>query len=108
MVRLTTVLMTRGLFKWRAAAIGYALAALGSCEMPQWGLPLLFGVSRDRRHVRKMVCDRARPSSENSVCAESVDNPDYHDGRKNDYPIGNLNARYRRFPGKPFHGFPPR
>jgi hypothetical protein len=76
MVRLTTVLMTRGLFKWRAAAIGYALAALGSCEMPQWGLPLLFGVSRDRRHVRKMVCDRARPSSENSVCAESVDNPE--------------------------------
>jgi hypothetical protein len=29
MIRLTTVLMTRGLFKWRAAAIGCALAALG-------------------------------------------------------------------------------
>jgi hypothetical protein len=28
-----------------------------------------------------MLCDRARPSSENSVCDESVDNPDYHDSR---------------------------
>jgi hypothetical protein len=28
-----------------------------------------------------MLYDRARPSSENSVCDESVDNPDYHDSR---------------------------
>jgi|ERR1700720_4270147 hypothetical protein len=55
-----------------------------------------------------MLCDRARPSLEHSVCDESVDNPDYHDGRKSNCPIGNLNARYRRFPAKPFHGFPPR
>jgi hypothetical protein len=88
MIRLTTVLMTLGLFKWRAAAIGCALAALGGVPKCRNGLPLLFGVSRDRGHVRKhavmsanMVCDRARPSSENSVCAETVDNPDYHDGR---------------------------
>jgi len=55
-----------------------------------------------------MLCDRARPSLEHSVCDESVDNPDYHDGRKSNCPIGNLNARYRRFPAKPFHGFSPR
>ena len=28
-----------------------------------------------------MLCDRARPSLEHSVCDESVDNPDYHDSR---------------------------
>jgi hypothetical protein len=39
---------------------------------------------------------------------ECVDEPDYNDGAQNDHPIGNLNARYRRFPAKPFHDFPPR
>jgi len=28
-------------------------------------------------------------------------------GAQNDHPIGNLNARYRCFPVKPFHDFPP-
>ena len=42
-----------------------------------------------------------------SVCNEFVDNPDYDDSRYNEYPIGNLNAAYRCFPTKPFHGFPP-
>jgi hypothetical protein len=37
---------------------------------------------------------------------ECVDNPDYDDSRDNEYPIGNLNARYRCFSTKPFHGFP--
>jgi hypothetical protein len=39
---------------------------------------------------------------------ESVDEPDYNDGAQNDHPIGNLNARYRCCPAKPFHDFPPR
>ena len=38
---------------------------------------------------------------------ECVDNPDYDDSRDNEYPIGNLNARYRCFSTKPFHGFSP-
>ena len=37
-----------------------------------------------------------------------VDNPDYDNSRQNEYPIGNLNARYRCFLAKPFHGLPPR
>jgi hypothetical protein len=38
---------------------------------------------------------------------ECVDKQDYNDGAQNDHPIGNLNARYRCFPAKPFHNFPP-
>jgi hypothetical protein len=38
---------------------------------------------------------------------QCVDEQDYNDGTQNDHPIGNLNARYRRFLAKPFHGFPP-
>src|ERR1700745_1267474 len=37
-----------------------------------------------------------------------VDNPDYNNGHQNEYPIGNLNARYRCFLAEPFHGLPPR
>ena len=37
----------------------------------------------------------------------SQDEEDYNDGTQNDRPIGNLNARYRCFPGKPFHDVPP-
>jgi hypothetical protein len=37
----------------RAAAIGCALAALGELRNAAMGLPLLFGVSRDRGHVRR-------------------------------------------------------
>jgi hypothetical protein len=36
---------------------------------------------------------------------ECVDEQDYNDGTQNDRPIGNLNARYRRFLIKPFHDF---
>src|SRR5215470_2125219 len=43
-----------------------------------------------------------------SVRDQRVDNPDYDNSRQNEYPIGNLNARYRCFPAEPFHGFPPR
>ena len=38
----------------------------------------------------------------------SQDEEDYNDGAQNEHPIGNLSARYRRFPAKPFHDFPPR
>jgi hypothetical protein len=38
---------------------------------------------------------------------ECVDEPDCNDGAQNDHPMGNLNARYRCFPAKPFHDFPP-
>ena len=38
---------------------------------------------------------------------QSVDEQDYNDGTQNDRPIGNLNARYRRFLIKPFHDFSP-
>jgi hypothetical protein len=38
-----------------------------------------------------------------------VDNPDYENSHHNEYPIGNLNARYRCFLAEPFaepfHGF---
>ena len=37
---------------------------------------------------------------------ECVDEKDYNDGTQNDPPIGNLNARYRCFPAKPFHDLP--
>jgi hypothetical protein len=39
---------------------------------------------------------------------ERVDDQDYNNGAQNDHPIGNLNARYRCLPAKPFHDFPPR
>jgi hypothetical protein len=42
------------------------------------------------------------------VLYECVDEPDCNDGAQNDHPIRNLNARYRCFPAKPFHDFPPR
>jgi hypothetical protein len=38
---------------------------------------------------------------------ECVDETDCNDGAQNDHPIGNLNARYRCFPARPFHDFPP-
>jgi hypothetical protein len=38
---------------------------------------------------------------------ECVDETDCKDGAQNDHPIGNLNARYRCFPARPFHDFPP-
>jgi hypothetical protein len=36
-----------------------------------------------------------------------VDEQDYNSGTQNDQPICNLNASYRCFAAKPFHGFPP-
>jgi len=41
------------------------------------------------------------------MCDEFVDNLDYDDRHYNEYPIRNLNARYRCFPAKPFRGFLP-
>jgi hypothetical protein len=38
---------------------------------------------------------------------ETVDEQDYNGGTQNDPPIGNLHSRYRCFPAKPFHGYPP-
>jgi hypothetical protein len=45
---------------------------------------------------------------EDRVLDKRVDNPDYENSRQNEYPIGNLNARYRCFLAEPFHGFSPR
>jgi len=39
---------------------------------------------------------------------EWVGEPDYNDDAQNDRPVGNLNARYRRFLTKPFHDLPPK
>lgn len=50
----------------------------------------------------------SRLTAKADLSDEYVDNPDYDDSRYNEYPIGNLNARYRCFPAKPFHDFPPR
>ena len=36
------------------------------------------------------------------------DEQDYDDRAQNDYPIGNLISRYRRFLLEPFHYLPPR
>jgi len=41
------------------------------------------------------------------ILHECVDEQDYNDGSQNDHPIGDLNARYRCFPAKPFHDFRP-
>ena len=40
-----------------------------------------------------------------SVLDKRVDNQDYENSHHNEYPIGNLNARYRCFLAEPFHGF---
>ena len=37
---------------------------------------------------------------------EVANEQDYNDGTQNEHPIGNLSARYRCFPAKPFHDFP--
>jgi len=43
-----------------------------------------------------------------AVLDKRVDNPDYENSHHNEYPIGNLNARYRCFLAEPFHGCSPR
>jgi hypothetical protein len=50
----------------------------------------------------------ARLGSDFGFLRGSIDEPDYNDGDQNEHPVGNLNARYRCCPAKPFHDLPPR
>ena len=71
------------------------------------GLGTLCHARKDDAGQKRGWHDPAKRDDPTSVRDEFNDNGDYDDSCQNKQPIGNLSARYRCFPAKPFHGFSP-